>query len=123
MIGKEITKHLSTEVDIQSDKFYEAFKRCYMAYPRTTAANPRLAEKIIWENEYIEPVTREAFPVSFDYGQQIVSDDSFEKAFYGSPYGTEYKVEWDAVAHFTELDDYKNCYVEMVNFRINAILD
>ena len=32
-------------------------------------------------------------------------------------------MEWDAVAHFTEMDDYKNCYVKMTNFQIKAIPD
>ena len=121
MISREITKHLSTEVDIMSDKFHEEIKRCYEADPRVTMANPRLIEKVIWEHEYIDPVTYKAFPVSSDYCQQIYCDDSFEKAFDEAPEGFKFKVEWDAAARFTELDDFKNCSVECTNFRISVI--
>jgi hypothetical protein len=124
MISKEMTKHLSTIVDIMSDKFHEEIKRCYDANPRVTMANPRLVEKVIWEHEYIDPVTYKAFPVPSGYCQQIcIDDDSFVKAFNEAPEGFKFKVEWDAAARFTELDDYKNCYVECTNFRISVIAD
>ena len=119
-----MTKHLSTEVDIMSDKFCEEIKKCCDADPRVTMANPRLVEKVIWEHEYIDPVTYKAFPVGSDYGQQIyIDDDSFVKAFDEAPEGFKFKVEWDAAARFTELEDYKNCYVECTDFRISVIAD
>lgn len=122
---REITKHLATVVDIQSAKFQEAVKECDSARGELplTAEYLRLMEKVVWESLYLEPTTRSAFLVPCSYGQQIYSDYSFDQAFAQMPPGLKFKVEWDAVAHFTEMDDYKNCSVNMTNFRITAIPD
>lgn len=114
MTTKEITKHLSKVVDIQSEKFHEGVKVCHdefwqMSHHYLNADTLRLMETVVWKYKYIEPATREAF--------------AFDEAFNKMPYGLKFNVEWDAVGYLTEMEDYKNLSVHMTNFRISAIPD
>jgi hypothetical protein len=125
MISKEITKHLSTVVDIQSHKFIETLKYCEanrpMADQPLSAEYLYLLEKVIWSAAFIEPVTRAAFASFKDYGQDFNADGTFDRAFREMPKGFKFLVEWDAVGRLTEEPDLKYCDVFMTNFRIYAI--
>lgn len=125
MTTKEITKHLSTVVDIQSHKFIEALKHAEanrpMADQPLTAEYLYLIEKVIWSAAFIEPVTWAAFASFKDYGQDFNADGTFDRAFREMPKGFKFLVEWDAVARLTEDPDFKYCDVSMTNFCISAI--
>lgn len=128
MITKEITKHLSALVDIQSDKYQEGVKVGHdelwqMSHHYLSADTLRLIETVVWKCKYIEPATREAFAYIDTYGAQFYIDHTFDEAFNQMPYGLKFNVEWDAVGCLTEMEDYKNLSVSMTNFRINVIPD
>lgn len=128
MITKEITKHLSTVVDIQSDKFAEGIKVCHDYFfsqkpDYLTADTLRLIETVVWKTEFIEPATREAFAYIDTCGAQFYIDHTFDEAFNQMPYGLKFNVEWAAVGCLTEMEGYKNLSVSMTNFRINVIPD
>ena len=128
MITKEITKHLSTVVDIQSEKFHEGVKVCHdefwqMSHHYLTADTLHLMETVVWKYKYIEPATREAFASIDTPAAQFYIDHTFDEAFNKMPYGLKFNVEWDAVGCLTEMEDYKNLSVRMTNFRISAIPD
>lgn len=128
MTTKEITKHLSTVVDIQSDKFQEGIKVGHdhfwqMSHHYLTADTLGLMETVVWKYDYIEPATREAFAYIDTPGAQFYIDHTFDEAFNKMPYGLKFNVEWDAVGCLTEMEDDKNLSVHMTNFRISAIPD
>ena len=128
MITKEITKHLSTVVDIQSEKFQKGVKVCHDYFfsrkpDYLTADTLWLMETVVWKTEFIEPATREAFAYIDTPGAQFYIDHTFDEAFNKMPYGLQFNVEWDAVGCLTEMEDYKNLSVSMTNFCITAIPD
>lgn len=128
MTTKEITKHLSTVVDIQSDKFQEGIKVGHdhfwqMSHHYLTADTLWIMETVVWKYDYIEPATREAFAYIDTPGAQFYIDHTFDEAFNQMPYGLKFNVEWDAVGCLTEMEDDKNLSVHMTNFRISAIPD
>ena len=128
MTTKEITKHLSTVVDIQSKKFEEGVKVGHdefwqMSHHYLTADTLHLMETVVWKYKYIEPATREAFSYIDTPGAQFYLDHTFDEAFNEMPYGLKFNVEWDAVGCLTEMEDYKNLSVSMTNFCITAIPD